>query len=155
MAVFNVIAPYYPLKTPLTPLPPLCAANACASKHVVRSLHNIYQPSLASATKIKFLGKFKKTSLKKTTTTNVSLLWVQQIWIPLSAEESKKVLTLASVFKLNQDSRQIWRTLIFIFDFLGWIIIQLCFSIYILWVKAFLILHLYLIKVENNNLVKF
>ena len=152
MEVFNVTAPYYPLKTPLTTLPPLCAANACASKHVVRSLHNIYQPSLASATKIKFLGKFKKTSLKETTTTNVSLLWVQQIWIPLSAEESKKVLTLASVFKLNQDSRQIWRILIFNFDFLGWIVIWLC---YILWAKAFLILHLYFIKVENNNLVKF
>ena len=40
---------------------------------------------------------------------------MQQIWIPLSAEESKKILTLASVFKLNQDSRQIWRIQIFIF----------------------------------------
>ena len=35
----------------------------------------------------------------------------------MSAEESKKILTLASVFKLNQDSRQIWRILIFIFVF--------------------------------------
>ena len=122
MEVFYVIAPSYYLKNPLTPAPtpqpPLCAANACASKHVVRSLHNIYQPSLASATtKIKFLDKFKKRSLNKTTMTNVSLLWVQPIWIPLSAEKSKKVLTLVSVFKLNQDSRQIWRMLIFISDF--------------------------------------
>jgi len=64
LEVFYAIAPSYPLKNPLTP-PPLCAANACASKHVVRSLHNIYQPSLASATKIKFLGKFKKNKFEK------------------------------------------------------------------------------------------